>query len=139
MVKNTERSNGRQRSYIIQKYLMPFLYNKRKFDIRTYVLFTSVNGIYKAYWYEEGYIRTSCKEFTIKNLKNRFIHLTNDAVQKKSEDYGKYENGNKLSYVDFQKYLDQNFPDKEYDFYRTVYPAMMVINLLYTRKGQLMR
>lgn len=126
MVKNTERSNGRQRSYIIQKYLMPFLYNKRKFDIRTYVLFTSLNGIYKAYWYEEGYIRTSCKEFTIKNLKNRFIHLTNDAVQKKSEDYGKYENGNKLSYGDFQKYLDQSFPDKDYDFYRTVYPAMMV-------------
>ena len=52
MVKNTERSNGRQKSYIIQKYLMQFLYNKRKFDIRTYVLFTSVKGTYKAYWYE---------------------------------------------------------------------------------------
>ena len=59
----------------------------------------------KAYWYEEGYIRTSSKQFNIKNLKNRFIHLTNDAVQKKSEDYGKYENGNKVSFTDFQKYL----------------------------------
>jgi len=25
------------------------------------------------------------------------IHLTNDAVQKKSEDYGKFESGNKVS------------------------------------------
>ena len=38
------------------------------------------------------------------------IHLTNDAVQKKGEDYGKYENGNKISFGDFQKYLDYNFP-----------------------------
>lgn len=57
----SDRPNGKQRSYIIQKYLMPFLYNKRKFDIRCYVLVTCVKGVYKAYWYEEGYIRTSSK------------------------------------------------------------------------------
>jgi len=62
---------------------------------------SSVNGIMTGYWYEEGYIRTSCKEFTLANLSNRMIHLTNDAVQKKSEDYGKFEPGNKLSYLDF--------------------------------------
>ena len=78
---------------------MPFLYNKRKFDIRCYVLVTSVNSIVKAYWYEEGYIRTSCKEFTTKNLKSRMIHLTNDAVQKYLPSYGKYEPANKLSFV----------------------------------------
>ncbi len=62
MVKSSgERANGKNRSYIVQRYLMPFLYNKRKFDIRCYVLVTSVKGIYKAYWYEEGYIRTSSK------------------------------------------------------------------------------
>ena len=26
------------------------------------------------------------------------IHLTNDAVQKKSEDYGRFESGNKVSF-----------------------------------------
>ncbi len=30
------------------------------------------------------------------NLSNKLVHLTNDAVQKKSEDYGKFENGNKV-------------------------------------------
>lgn len=29
------------------------------------------------------------------------IHLTNDAVQKKGTDYGKFENGNKLSFSEF--------------------------------------
>ena len=67
---------------------------------------TSVNGILKGYWYQEGYIRTSSKEFTVKNLDNKMIHLTNDAVQKKSQDYGKFESGNKISYTDFQRYLD---------------------------------
>jgi len=35
------------------------LYQKRKFDIRHYALITCINGIFKFYWYDEGYIRTS--------------------------------------------------------------------------------
>lgn len=66
---------------------------------------TSINGRLKGYFYEDAYIRTSCKEFDINSLDNKFIHLTNDAVQKFSQDYGKYENGNKMSLHDFQKYL----------------------------------
>lgn len=58
----------------------PLLYNKRKFDIRCYILINRSNGILKGYWYQEGYIRTSCKEFSLKNLQNKFIHLTNDAI-----------------------------------------------------------
>lgn len=33
--------------------------NNRKFDIRCYILLTTVNGILKGYWYKDGYIRTS--------------------------------------------------------------------------------
>jgi tubulin polyglutamylase TTLL1 len=109
---------------------MPFLYNKRKFDIRCYILITSVNDVMKGYWYEEGYIRTSSKEFTLKNLSNRMIHLTNDAVQKKSEDYGKFENANKISFADFQKYLDNSYPESEFNFASKVYPHMIVMNIL---------
>ena len=39
----------------------PFLYNKRKFDIRMFVLITCVNGCVKGYWYEDGYARTTSK------------------------------------------------------------------------------
>jgi tubulin polyglutamylase TTLL1 len=42
----------------------------------------------------------------VKNASNRYVHLTNDAVQKRLDDYGKFESGNKLSYADFQKYAD---------------------------------
>jgi GH43 family beta-xylosidase len=56
------------------------LYNKRKFDIRCFMLITCINGNLKGYWYEEGYIRTSSKEFSCKNIQNKLIHLTNDAI-----------------------------------------------------------
>jgi hypothetical protein len=38
---------------------------RRKFDIRTYVLMTSINGNTKVYIYEEGYLRTSCREYSV--------------------------------------------------------------------------
>jgi tubulin---tyrosine ligase len=61
------------------------------------MLSTSQNGISKSYFFEESYIRTSSVLFTLKNLQNKMIHLTNDAVQKRSDDYGKFEGGNKIS------------------------------------------
>lgn len=50
------------------------------------------------------------------------IHLTNDAVQKRSDDYGKFESGNKLSYAEFQKYLDNN--NVKCDIVKNVVPGM---------------
>lgn len=85
-------------------------------------MMTSVNGITKGYYYDDGYIRTSCKEFTLENLSNRYVHLTNDAVQQKCDDYGKFENGNKMSYQTFSKYLDTTFPDKNINFERDLLP-----------------
>ncbi|KAL4442818.1 hypothetical protein ABPG74_010707 [Tetrahymena malaccensis] len=117
--------NGFKKTYIIQKYLdRPFLYNKRKFDIRCFMLMTNYNNNLKAYWYTDGYIRTSTKEFTLKNLENRMIHLTNEAVQKRGEDFGKFENGNKLSYAEFQKYIDSTYPKENYNFMQQIYPQM---------------
>jgi tubulin polyglutamylase TTLL1/tubulin monoglycylase TTLL3/8 len=103
--------SGQKRTFILQKYIEnPLLVHKRKFDIRCYGLVTAINGVVQGYYYKEGYLRTSSKEFSLKDVENRLIHLTNDAVQKYSEDYGKFESGNKLSYSDFQRYLDTNQP-----------------------------
>lgn len=82
----------------------------------------SIGGNLQGYWYAEGYFRTSCREFTLKNVSNRYVHLTNDAVQKKLDDYGKFESGNKLSYAEFQKYLDTN--NYKIDLVKEVVPKM---------------
>lgn len=54
------------------------------------------------------------------------IHLTNDAVQNKCEDYGKYEPGNKLSYVDLQRYLDITYTEQKPSMQTHIYPRMKV-------------
>jgi tubulin--tyrosine ligase len=69
------------------------------------MLVTSLLGKIKAYWYEEGYVRTSSKEFSMHNLGNRMVHLTNDAVQKMGGDYGRYESCNKLSFREMDRYF----------------------------------
>ena len=113
---------------IVQKYIAaPLLINQRKFDIRTYALMTSVNGNLKGFTYEEGYLRTSSVKYSTKNLANRMTHLTNDAVQKCSENYGKFEAGNKLSYDDFQRYLDRTFTGRNICFERDILPQIKKI------------
>ena len=62
--------------------------------------------MYSSFIIREGYIRTSCAQYSTEDSENKFIHLTNNAVQKYSDSYGKYEDGNQLSFKDFQNYLD---------------------------------
>ena len=39
-------------------------------------------------------------------MRNKFVHLTNNAVQKHSTNYGTFEDGNQLSYNDFRVHLE---------------------------------
>jgi hypothetical protein len=74
---------------MIQKYIeRPLLYCGRKFDIRHYMIISGLHGRIRAYWYGEGYIRTSSYNFDLEEIHDTFIHLTNDAIQKDCEDYG---------------------------------------------------
>jgi tubulin---tyrosine ligase len=118
---------GSQRTYIVQKYIYkPMLYLNRKFDIRCYLLVTIINSNFQAYFYKDGYLRTSCQEFDMNRIHDKFIHLTNDAVQKNSPDYGKFEDGNKLSYDEFQEYIN-DCAENKIDFKQAVYPKMKKI------------
>ena len=95
----------------------------RKFDIRMYGLAQIIESShFRGYFYKEGYIRTSSYKYDTKDLSDSDIHLTNDAVQKRSEDYGKFEPGNKLSYNEFQMYLDKTYPDLNICFERDLKP-----------------
>lgn len=67
-----------------------------------------MNGILQGYWYNDGYIRTSSEEYNFNDIHNVTVHLTNDAVQKKTSNYGKYEDFNKMSFGSFRKYLSKN-------------------------------
>lgn len=113
----------KEHTVIIQKYITnPLLVNQRKFDIRVFAMVTSINGVNQGYYYQEGYIRTSSREFDLEELDDRFVHLTNDAIQKHDEEYGKYEFHNKLSYTDMNKYVENMFIGKS--FFKDVEPQI---------------
>jgi tubulin polyglutamylase TTLL1/tubulin monoglycylase TTLL3/8 len=109
----------------VQKYIDDILlYRKRKFDIRCFMMVTFHNGVQRAYWYEEGYIRTSSQEFNLGNVDDLYIHLTNDAIQKKGSTYGKYEAGNKVSFQEFDQYMNSEKHEKS--FLKDIYPQLKV-------------
>ena len=112
---------AQQDGYIVQLYLnTPLLVKNRKFDIRCFVL-AIVSPVpagsnnaspgekqLKAFFFQDAYIRTSSKKYNLANLYDREIHLTNDAVQKHSASYGKYESGNKLSLQEWQEIINED-------------------------------
>ena len=98
---------------IIQKYLdNPLLYQKRKFDIRCFVLLDSNLNLY---FCKEGHLK-GCSEFYDLNKTNKFIHITNYSFQKNSLNFEKFEKGNEISYTDFKKFLKkEGIPLQKFD------------------------
>jgi hypothetical protein len=72
-------------------------------------VWVTINQDHDCYIFKEGYLRTSSEEFNIdpNNVDNQYVHLTNNAVQKFSDNYGEFEDGNQLSYKRFQEILDE--------------------------------
>ena len=90
-------------SIVLQKYLdNPLLYKKRKFDIRCYVL---VDFNLNVFFCREGHLKGSSEKYDLNNP-NKFIHITNHSLQKKSNKFEKYEYGNEMSYNDFKLVLE---------------------------------
>jgi hypothetical protein len=90
--------------FVAQAYLAsPLLVNRRKFDVRVFVLVAPDGG---AWIYLDGYVRTCTTSYTLEDLNDVSAHLTNDAVQKRLDGYGKHEDCNKLSFAEFQRALD---------------------------------
>jgi len=105
-------TRGARTGWIVQEYMeRPLLISGRKFDIRCYVVLTLSSKLgLKAFFYNEAYIRTSCKKYNLSRLEDRETHLTNDAVQKNSKNYGKFEQGNKLSLAEWQSSISVDYP-----------------------------
>jgi hypothetical protein len=69
---------------IMQRYLKdPLLLNGYKFDLRIYILVTSVNPL-EMFIYEEGFGRFSTVAYNLDpdDKSNKYIHLTNVSINK---------------------------------------------------------
>ena len=98
---------------IVQKYLdNPLLYKKRKFDIRCFAL---VDSNLNVFFCREGHLKGSSELYDINNT-NKFIHITNHSLQKKSSKFEYYEYGNEMSYSDFKEFMkEENIPLENFD------------------------
>ena len=76
--------------YVAQRYLhKPYLIDGLKFDLRVYVLITSVNPL-RIFMYEEGLARFATSAYVPpmgNNLGNLYMHLTNYAINKDAENF----------------------------------------------------
>lgn len=75
-------------SCIISRYIPnPLLINGLKFDLRIYVVVTSIEPL-RIYIYNEGLTRFATEKYKLSDCKtNRFAHLTNYSVNKKNEKF----------------------------------------------------
>nr|XP_057940998.1 probable tubulin polyglutamylase TTLL9 isoform X6 [Doryrhamphus excisus] len=82
-----QRDAGQVESYVAQRYIEnPYLLGGRKFDLRVYVMVTSYFPL-KAWLYREGFARLSSARFSLNCIDDKYVHLTNVAVQKTAPDY----------------------------------------------------
>jgi tubulin monoglycylase TTLL3/8 len=86
---NQENING----LVVQKYIEnPLLIYGKKFDIRQWVLLTSLRPLTIWLW-DDPYLRFSAEEYNIDNFSNIYSHLTNNCIAKYSK---KYNSNNKI-------------------------------------------
>ncbi|XP_061638732.1 probable tubulin polyglutamylase TTLL9 isoform X3 [Phyllopteryx taeniolatus] len=91
-------------SYVAQRYIEnPYLLGGRKFDLRVYLMVTSYFPL-KAWLYREGFARLSSTRFSLSSIDDKYVHLTNVAVQKTAPDYDP-EKGCKWKIQKLRRYL----------------------------------
>ncbi len=83
-VKQLAAKNKKQ---LVQRYLSnPYLIDGKKFDLRIYVLVSGVDPL-RVYVHKEGLTRISTSDYSLRNISNRFAHLTNYSVNKKAMNF----------------------------------------------------
>lgn len=101
---------------LVSEYVAnPHLINDFKYDLRIYIVVTSYDPL-RIYMFEEGLTRFATYPYTtkIKDIKKRFIHLTNFSVNKHSKTFVKNSKaekdgeGSKWSLTALKKYFTDN-------------------------------
>ena len=97
----------------VQRYITnPFLINGLKFDLRLYVLLTSIDPV-KIYLYNDGLVRFATKSYSNNEqyFDDKYIHLTNYSINKNNDSFQYNEDptefrGHKWSLKTLWKYLE---------------------------------
>lgn len=89
-ITRTLKESMRFERIVCQLYVMePLLLDGFKFDLRIYVLVTSVDPL-QIYVYNEGLVRLATRQYDYpkkSNIDNKFMHLTNFSINKYSASY----------------------------------------------------
>ena len=106
--------------WLVQRYVQnPMLIDEsRKCDIRVWVLLTHD---FKVYVHRDGVVRTSSVSFSMKNLRDKFIHLTNHSIQQEHSDFGKFEESNEIFFPEFESRLQKS---NGISFYKDIMPQI---------------
>ncbi|CAE7877434.1 TTLL3C, partial [Symbiodinium sp. KB8] len=109
--------------WVVQRYIeRPLVVFQRKFDIRQWVLVTSWNPL-QVWFFKECYLRFCVYDFTLDDLGNKFVHLSNNSIQKYSKRFNRTEiEGNMWHSDDFANHLKEK---EGYDVWSTkIHPQM---------------
>lgn len=101
-------------NYLLSRYISnPHLINQKKYDLRVYVLITSMSPL-KIYMYKEGLVRFATENYKKGSYDNIFIHLTNYSINQQNTKYVPNDTGrdfqifSKWSFEEYAKYFQEN-------------------------------
>lgn len=112
-LRKMQSKKTRQRSYLLQRYISnPLTINHLKFDVRLYVVCTSVNPLV-LFLFRDGLVRFCTVPFRpdVKSKESSRMHLTNYSLQKKSktfmenQDVSRDDEGHKWSFTAMLRHL----------------------------------
>lgn len=110
-------SNCKKSTMIVQQYISNpcLLENGQKFDLRVYVLLTSVDPL-RIYVYDEGLVRFASTKYTSQEdgIIDQYMHLTNYFINKNNQEYEVNNdcdslNGCKWTLKRFWRYLREHY------------------------------
>ena len=128
IIKKSGHKKGLYKSnkIIVQKYIeKTLLYNGRKFDMRIWVLLTHKMEIYI---FKEGHLKATSFNYSTDN-NDLYVHLTNYSVQKYSENFEKFEQGNEISFDEFEISI-KKFYNLNIDVRKDILPKIKKIIVL---------
>ena len=102
--RTTSLAAAASNSWVLQRYIdRPFLLSGRKFDMRCWAV---VDAQYRVWMYRNGVCRTSSTPYSLADLSDTFVHLTNHCIQAQHPEFAKAEEGNEIFFDGLQAYLD---------------------------------